>query len=266
LYETSWFQLAGATALVLILAAGYRLRLRQITAQMHARLDERVWERTRLAQELHDTLLQTIQASKMVACDALECPSDAARMHHALERLSLWLEQAVQEGRAALSALRTSTTARNDLAEALRDAADDCGLSPAMTLALKVEGNSRDVHSIIRDDVYRIGYEAIRNACTHSGASRLDVELSYLRDLVLRVRDNGRGIDPKVLAKGKHGHFGIKGIRERAERVGARLNLQSSSSGTEIELIVPSRLAFRQRRHVVRGMLTKFKQLFRLNQ
>jgi len=149
------------------------------------------------------------------------------------------------------------------LAEALRDVADDCGLSPAITFALKVEGNSRNVHSIIRDDVYRIGCEAIRNACTHSGGSRLDVELSYVRDLILRVRDNGRGIDPKVLAKGKEGHFGIKGIRERAERVGARLVLQSSSAGTEIELIVPGRLAFGQRQHALPSSLTKVKRLFR---
>ena len=262
-YETSWFRLAVATALVLILGAGHRLRLRQVSAQMHARLDERVWERTRVAQELHDTLLQTIQASKLVAGIALEDPSDTAHMHGALERLSVWLGQAMQEARAALSALRTSTTQRNDLAEALRDAADDCGLSPAITFALKVEGNSRNVHSIIRDDVYRIGCEAIRNACTHSGGSRLDVELSYVRDLILRVRDNGRGIDPKVLAKGKEGHFGIKGIRERAERVGARLVLQSSSAGTEIELIVPGRLAFGQRQHALPSSLTKVKRLFR---
>ena len=248
------------------MAAGYQLRLRQITAQLRARLDERVSERTRVAQELHDTLLQTIQASKMVACNALEYPSDATRMHSALERLSLWLGQAMEEGRAALSALRNSTTQRNDLAEALRHAADDCGLSCTMTCALKVEGNSRDVHSSIRDDVYRIGYEAIRNACTHAGGSRLDVELSYLRDLTLRVRDNGRGIDPEVLANGKDGHFGIKGIRERAERVGARLNLQSSSAGTEIELIVPGRLAFRQRPNAPPSSLTKLKRFFRLNQ
>jgi len=266
LYETSWFRLVGATALALFLAAGYQLRLRQITAQLRARLDERVSERTRVAQELHDTLLQTIQASKMVACNALEYPSDATRMHSALERLSLWLGQAMEEGRAALSALRNSTTQRNDLAEALRHAADDCGLSCTMTCALKVEGNSRDVHSSIRDEVYRIGYEAIRNACTHAGGSRLDVELSYLRDLTLRVRDNGRGIDPKVLANGKDGHFGIKGIRERAERLGARLNLQSSSAGTEIELIVPGGLAFCQRQHALPRSLTKLNRFFRLNQ
>ena len=125
-----------------------------------------------------------------------------------------------------------------------------------MTLFLKVEGNSRDVHSIIRDDVYRIGYEAIRNACTHAGGSRLDVELSYRRDLILRVRDNGRGIDPKVLANGKD----VLNQDERAER-GARLNLQSRAR-TEIEHR-SGRLAFRQRQHALPSSLQSW--LFRLN-
>jgi ligand-binding sensor domain-containing protein/signal transduction histidine kinase len=265
-YEAGWFRLAGATAFLLIFAGGYRLRLQQIRAQIHARLDERVSERTRVARELHDTLLQTIQASKMVAGIALEDPSDAAGMHRALERLSLWLTKAMEEGRAALSSLRTSTTQGNDLAEALQRAWDECGRQSAMTIALTVEGNSCDVHAIIRDDVYHIGYEAIRNACTHSGGSRLDVELSYVRDLILRVRDNGRGIDPKVLAKGKDGHFGIKGIQERAQRVGARLSLHSSSAGTEVELIVPGRVAFRQQPRVLTGSLKKLRRFFHLTQ
>jgi signal transduction histidine kinase len=262
-YETLWFQLAVSTALVLILIGGYRRRLRQIRAQMQARLDERVLERTRVAQELHDTLLQTIQASNLMAYEALEDPSDAARMHRALERLSVWLAQAMQEGRAALISLRASTSQTNDLAEGLRQAGDECSFGSAMTFELTVQGDSRDLHPMIRDDVYRIGYEAIRNAFMHSGGSRLDVELSYVRDLILRARDNGRGIDPEVLAKGKGGHFGIKGIRERAERVKARLSFHSSSSGTEMELVVPGGVAFRQEQQVptsVREKLRRFLQ------
>ncbi len=259
-YETSWFRLTAFTAIVLILVGGYRFRLRQIRAQMQARLDERVSERIRVAQELHDTLLQTIQASNLVAREALQDPSDPAGMHRALERLTQWLAQAMQEGRAALGSLRASTTQRNDLAEGLRRAMDDCGLRSSMTFALKVEGNSRDVHPMIRDEVYRIGYEAIRNAFTHSGGSRLDVELSYVRDLILRVRDNGIGIDPEVLTKGKRGHFGIKGIQERAQRAGGRLSFNSSSGGTELELIVPGGLAFRQQQQVTNGVVARLRQ------
>ncbi len=262
-YETNWFRLAVATALVLILAGGYRVRLWQISAQMQARLDERVLERTQVARELHDTLLQTIQASRLMASSALRDPSDAAKMHGALGKLSLWLEQAMEETREALSSLRPSITQRNDLAEALRHANDECGSRGAMSFAVKVEGGAREVHPIIRDEVYRIGCEAIRNAARHSGGSRLDVELSYARDLVLRVRDNGKGIDQIVLDKGKDGHFGIKGIRERAQRVGARLSFRSSSVGTEVELIVPGGLAFRQQHQLLRGSLTRLRRSFR---
>ena len=133
-----------------------------------------------------------------------------------------------------------------------------------MSFVLTVEGGAREVHPIIRDEVYRIGCEAMRNAATHSGGSRLDVELSYVRDLVLRVRDNGRGIDPIVLDKGKDGHFGIKGIRERAQRVGARLSFRSSSVGTEVEVIVPGGLAFRQQHQLLRGSLTRLRRSFPL--
>jgi signal transduction histidine kinase len=116
-----------------------------------------------------------------------------------------------------------------------------------MTFGLSVQGTAKDMHPIIRDEVYRIGYEAIRNACLHSGASRLEVELSYAQDLVLRVLDNGKGIGADAAAAaGKDGHFGLKGMQERATRVRGRLFLSSSAGkGTRVELIVPGAVAFR---------------------
>jgi signal transduction histidine kinase len=219
----------------------------QIAAGINARFDERLNERTRLARELHDTFLQTIQGSKMVADDALDNPNDPVRMHRALERLSGWLAQASEEGRAALSSLRTSTTQRNDLAEAFQRAGEECLLNGSMTFGLSVEGTAKDMHPIIRDEVYRIGYEAIRNACAHSDASRLDVELSYAPDLGLRVRDNGKGINPIIAATGKEGHFGLKGMQERATRVRGHLTITSAGkTGTKVELIVPGKIAFRE--------------------
>jgi signal transduction histidine kinase len=101
------------------------------------------------------------------------------------------------------------------------------------------------MHPIVRDEIYRIGYEAIRNACTHSGASQLEVELRYANDLALRVSDNGIGIDPITADRGKDGHFGLQGMRERASRIGGKLTLGSySSSGAEISLIVPGGITF----------------------
>ncbi|MBC7898527.1 MAG: ATPase [Saprospiraceae bacterium] len=249
-YETGLFRFVVFITLVLIVLVLYRLRVRQIAGAINARFDERLAERTRLAQELHDTFLQTIQGSKMVADDALEQNGDPVRLRRAMEQLSTWLGQAVDEGRAALNSLRTSTTETNDLAEALQRATDTCVVQGSMVPAFSVVGESRDMHPIVRDEIYRIGYEAIRNACAHSEASRMEVELTYDHDLIVRVKDNGKGIDPVIASDGKEGHFGIKGMRERATRIGAKFILESSaSSGTEITLIVPGEIAFRTSIH-----------------
>ena len=244
-FQTAWFRLLCMVAALFVVWSLYRMRMRQIAARLGALFDERLAERTRLARELHDTLLQTIQGSKMVADDALE-NSDPVVVRRAMERLSLWLGQAVDEGRAALNSLRTSTTEQNDLAEAFRRAAESCAADASITVRFAVTGESRDMHPIVRDEVYRIGYEAIRNACTHAKASRLGVELTYGRDLSVCVGDNGVGIEPSVAAAGKEGHFGLIGMRERASSIGANLTLASSATkGTTVTLVVPGEVAFR---------------------
>jgi ligand-binding sensor domain-containing protein/signal transduction histidine kinase len=267
LYWQSWWfavivVLAGASAV----AAIYRMWLHQITRQLNIRFDERLAERTRLARELHDTLLQTIQGSKMVADAGLDDPADPGRAYRALERVSKWLAQATQEGRAALAALRSSATQRNDLAEALERAGEDCVFNTAMTFALTSEGVAREMHPMVRDEVYRTGYEAMRNACSHSQGTRLDVELTYARDLVLRIRDNGVGIDQRIVAHGKEGHFGLKGMKERAGRIGAKLRFNSTNSGTEVELNIPGSVAFRGEKAAPRGLLPKLRRFFRLRE
>ena len=244
-YQTVWFRIVATAFAVSIVWAVYRLRVRQIAAALGARFDERLTERTRLARELHDTLLQTIQASKLVADDALVESGNAAGLQLAVARLSEWLGQAVQEGRAALNSLRSSTTTRNDLAEGLRQAADDC-VQGAMEIAFFVDGESREMHPIARDEVFRTGYEAIRNACRHSTGRRLDIELIYGADLTLRIRDDGSGMDPVVVKHGRSGHFGISGMRDRAAAVGGTLTIVSAiGAGTEITLVVPGRIIYR---------------------
>jgi signal transduction histidine kinase len=227
------------------------------------RLEERVSERTRITRELHDTFLQTIEGSKLVADDALEHSSDPVRLRRAIEQLSVWLGQATQEGRAALNSLRASTTQRNDLAEAFQRATDECRMQSPAEASFSVVGDVREIHPIVRDEVYRIGYEAIRNACMHSGASRLAVELRYASDLALRVSDNGAGIDPSVANRGKDGHFGLRGMRERAARIGGKLTLgRSSTSGTEIKLVVPGNIIFRKTMAPRRSLFTWIRALF----
>jgi signal transduction histidine kinase len=242
----------------------YRLRVRQIAKAMSARFDERLHERTRMARDLHDTFLQTIQGSKLVADDALDPSTDPARMRRAMEQLSVWLGRATEEGRAALNSLRTSTTEKNDLAAAFRRAMEECRIHTSMEASLSVVGEAREMHPIVRDEVYRVGYEAIRNACVHSQASQMRVELTYDHDLALRVSDNGVGVDPAVADRGREEHFGLQGMRERAARIVGKLTLVSSaSSGTEIKLVVPGSIIYRETTSNRRKLPAKIKAVLK---
>ncbi len=103
------------------------------------------------------------------------------------------------------------------------------------------------MHPIAREEIYRIGYESIRNACEHSSASKLEIILNYAHDLTLRVSDNGVGVEPDILMKGREGHFGLRGMRERADRIRSKFTIDSSpSSGTVMTLVVPGNIIFRK--------------------
>jgi hypothetical protein len=245
-YQTNSFLLLCVLTGTLVVWALYRLRVGQIARTLSVRFDERLAERTRMARELHDTFLQTIQGSKLVAEHALKSSDDHVRMVRAMGQVADWLGQATEEGRAALNSLRISTTQRNDLADALRRGAEECRTQSPMKVSFSVVGSVKEMHPVVRDEVYRIGYEAIRNACTHSRARQLDVALSYARDLSLRVSDDGVGIDPSVADRGRDGHFGLQGMREQAARIGGKLTVVSSSnSGTEITVVVPGGIVFK---------------------
>jgi signal transduction histidine kinase len=245
-YQKIWFRALCVIGAALLLWAIYQLRVRQIAGSMKARFDERLAERTRIARDLHDSFLQTIQGSKLVADDALSASADQAHMRQAMEKLSVWLGRATDESRAALNSLRTSATEVNDLTEAFRRALEECRIHSSMSVVLRVSGQTREMHPIVRDEVYRIGYEAIRNACVHSHATQLTVDLSYMQDLSLIVCDNGVGIDPEIVDRGREGHFGLQGMRERAARIVSRFFVESSaSSGTVVTLLVPGGIIYR---------------------
>lgn len=244
-YQTKSFFASCFVAGGLLILLLHWLRMRQATNALSARFDERLAERTRIAREFHDTLLQTIEGSKLVADDALDQSSDPTPMRRTVEQLSEWLARAIQEGRAALHSLRTSTTETNDLAEGLRRATEECRMFSAMKTSLAVQGETREMHPVVRDEVYRIAYEAIRNACVHSKASELTVELKYGQDVSIRVTDNGVGIPAVLISGGKDGHFGLQGMHERADRIGGKLKVTSSAnSGTEITVVIPGRAIF----------------------
>ncbi len=244
-YQAAWFHALVAAGLLAIVIAMWQYRLRRMARELSARFDVRLEERTRIARDLHDTLLQTVQGSKMVAEDALEHAGDPERTRHALERLARWLGQASSEGRAALNSLRTPTTSVNDLADSLRNAARTAARPDTLDFSVEVKGAPRDLHPVAGEEIYRIGYEAMQNVFSHASATRLKVVLEYDQDLILRVHDNGKGIEPGVAGNGKSGRYGLRGMRERAAAIGATLTFSPGQPGTEVILIVPGRTAFR---------------------
>jgi signal transduction histidine kinase len=244
-YQTISFRILCLVSFVVIGSILYRIRVQQVAKAIGVRFDERLSERTRMARELHDTFLQTIQGSKLVVDDGLEEPLNPEKMHRALGQVSGWLEQAIEEGRAALNSLRSSTTLKNDLGPALRRAAEGGVVPDGMTVSVSVIGDARELHPIVRDELYRVGHEAIQNAKTHSHASFLGIDLAYGHDLVLHVKDNGVGIDPGFAISGREGHHGLQGMRERSARIQGRLTILSSAeSGTDISVIVPGAASF----------------------
>jgi len=233
------FFIVPATAICTVFIAAF-LGWATSRRMIDLRLEERVSERTRLARDLHDTLLQTIQASKMVADDALDENSDPAGMLPAMTKLSKWLGLATEEGRAALNSLRISTVQKNDLMQSMQKATETLVAANSLKVAFIAIGVPKQMHSWLREEVFLIGCEAIRNACQHSEGDRVEVELGYLEDFVLRVSDNGKGIPPKLADHGKEGHFGLRGMKERAARIGGRFDLTTSpTSGTEITVRIP---------------------------
>jgi signal transduction histidine kinase len=175
----------------------------------------------------------------------------AGKAKEALEKALDRADQAIVEGRDAIQNLRSSTTVANELGQAMASlgeefggARDGKGGSP--TLRVSMEGTPRELHPILRDDIYRIAREALRNAFLHAQASKIEADITYdARLLRLRIRDDGKGIDPKLLAAGRDGHWGLAGMRERAEQIGAKLDIWSEvGAGTEVELCVPGSVAY----------------------
>jgi signal transduction histidine kinase len=226
-------------------------RVRKLTeAQLTLRFEERLSERTRIARELHDTLLQSFQAL-MLHFQTVNDLLPAGKAKEALEKALDRADKAIVEGRDAIQNLRSSTTDTNELAEALTALGEELagagdGRLGSATFRVSIEGMSRDLHPILRDDIYRIAREALRNAFRHAQASTIEAEITYgERVLRLRIRDDGKGIDPKLLDAGRDRHWGLSGMRERAHEIGAQLDIWSEiGAGTEVELRIPGTVAY----------------------
>jgi signal transduction histidine kinase len=201
---------------------------------------------------LHDTLLQSFQGLMLrfqVAHD--ELPGRPAEARKTLENALDQAAQAITEGRDAVQGLRSSKVETNDLARAIgalgEELAGDETNSNRVESFVDVEGTPRDVHPILRDEIYRIAGEALRNAFRHAQARRIEVTIWYgERQFRLRVRDDGKGIAPGVLDEQRRaGHWGLAGMRERTELIGGQLEIWSrQQSGTQVELSVPASIAY----------------------
>lgn len=227
----------------------YLFPLRPTFGEMRARLEERLAERTRIAQDLHDTVLQGIVSAAMqlhVAVDQLPANSPAQLL---LSRVLELMRHFMEEGRNAVRGLRSSNSDSDDLGQAFSRIPQDLGIEVRTDFRVIVLGSARKLHPLIRDEVYRIGRELLVNAFRHSRASCIEVELEYApKCFRMVVRDDGCGIDPQVLRAGREGHGGLPGMRKRAERVGARFRVWSRAAvGTEVVLSVPNSIAFESR-------------------
>ena len=245
-YQTAWFQAMGVAAFLGMLCGLYWYRMRRLAHEFNVRLEERVAERTRIARELHDTLLQCFQGL-MLRFQVVDYLLPEGEAKNQLEQTLQRADQAIAEGRTAVYDLRSSATTNNDLAEAVKALGEELATPDSGALQLALVGAPRDLHPIIRDEIYRIVREALCNAFRHAEAHRIETEITFgERALRVRIRDDGKGIPHEVLEKGRHGHYGLCGMRERAGHIGGKLEIWSRlGTGTEIELSVAGSIVYR---------------------
>ena len=255
-YQTVSFKALTIAAGLCGLYLLYLLRLKQVTRQVRVRLAERFDERERIARDLHDTLLQSVQGL-ILKFHALARQVSAGDVRQSMESALDHADQVLAEGRDRVRSLRGADDALTDLAAAFQRVAGQDSPERAANVKVVVEGSMRPLNPMVQEESFYIGREALTNALRHSGGLHVEVEIAYEpKQFRLRVRDDGCGLDSSIREQGgRPGHWGLPGMRERAERIGARLQLWSGpKAGTEVELTVPGATAYRP----VRPKLRKF--------
>jgi len=251
-YQTNWFRAACAGLVLILLWGAYQFRIRQLADQFNMRLEERVSERSRIARDLHDTLLQSFQGLVFrFQAARYQLPNRPEEASKALDSALVSADQAIAEGRSAIQELRSGSSEESNLEQMLlataRELASSQNGESAPPLRVIVEGRRRTERAMIREEIYRIARELLRNAYRHAHAQSIEAELRYENDaFLLIVRDDGKGIDSRVLKdRGRAGHWGLPGMYERAEGIGARLEIWSEEgAGTEVRLTVPETIAY----------------------
>ena len=260
--QSVWFPILCAGIALALLLLLYRLRIAQVAARIPARLEERTEERERIARELHDTLLQGVQGLILrFQAVADRIPSDEASKSQ-LDSALVAADDVVADARNRVRDLRGAGDG-GDLSRVIEHIVDDTPFDPPIPVRIVIEGKPVPVHPLVVAEVSKILREALLNVSHHAQASSVEIGIGYdSRHLAVRVRDDGVGIPAHVVLNGhKEGHYGMLGMRERAEKIGGKLTVASiHHGGAEVTLTLPARLAFA--RHTSRKRARGWSRLF----
>jgi signal transduction histidine kinase len=253
-YQTVWFRVLCGLAILVVVTLLYQLRVRQIAQYLNARLEERLAERTRIARELHDTLLQSVQALILNVDAATRQVSrkvpENMQAREALEKALARADNVMSEGRSRVLNLRTAIDSTDDLPQAFANVCKDLASDNGVPCTMTVEGEPRALDPKVQDELFWIGREALQNASNHASAKAIEVQCIFASDtLRIRIRDDGVGFDLNDSSVAtRPGHWGLKGMNERATSIGAKVEIWSrSGAGTEIEVSIPAKLAYLKR-------------------
>jgi signal transduction histidine kinase len=244
--QTAWFRIFCLVALAGCLWLLYLLRLKRATAQVQQRLSVRLEERVRIARELHDTLLQGFQGLVLRFDSVMKTIPEGHPARNLMGKVLDRADEVLLEGRERVHDLRQDEISANELPERLAICGEELRQDYAIRFSLSVIGSQQSLDAMVGNEVYRIGQEALTNAFQHSRSSKIEVEITYDHSrLRLRIRDDGVGINHDVLHRGRDGHWGLPGMRERSQKIGGQLRIWSQEgAGTEIELTVPGAIAY----------------------
>jgi signal transduction histidine kinase/ligand-binding sensor domain-containing protein len=237
-HETVWFYLLVGVVIVGIAYGGYRLRLKQIRSR-HALV---LAERQRIARELHDGLLQEFQGATMKLA-ALRMEAGDTRVGAGMDRVLNGIEASLKQSREAIVALRSQHWDGVPLFAALSECAQGLAADSGVTIRCRAQGRAVEPSQEVKEVLWQTAREALRNSVKHSGAREIELELTSDRNgFQLSVRDNGCGFERSTLLQKAGNHFGLAGIRERAQTIGAEANIESTPGlGTTVLLKVPAK-------------------------
>ena len=258
-WQTWWFRSLCVLVMGLATVSLYLMRMQQLTRQLNVRFEERLGERLRIARDLHDTLLQGVQGLTLRFHYAMRDLPPSTKSRDSLENAIEAADNVVLEARNQVMRLRSELYDNADLPKSLRKVAMEMN-HENVTVSIVTKGAVSALRPSIGEELFFIGREAITNALNHAQPSEVRVELDYARKSVrLCCKDNGIGMNPTLLQGGPpDGHWGLLGMRERAERLGGELTIRSQhTGGTEVIVTVPARLAYVKRSGILQRLISR---------